>query len=100
LNFNRGNSAQLQILQNHEKFKSILDRNGAEQFLFELAKELGFEVSFGKNGDVTSEGRFLSVVQVGADPIIVCVGSAASSELAKMESCKNALEYIRLLAKF
>ena len=100
LNVARGNGPQREKLQNPEKFKSILDRNGAEQFLFELGKELGLEISYGKVNDVTSDGRFLSVVQVGVDPIIVCVASAVSPEAAKIESCKNALEYIKILAKF
>ena len=68
--------------------------------MFELAKELGLEISFGPVNDVTSDGRFLSVVQVGVDPIIACVATAVTSESAKIESCKNALEYIRILAKF
>lgn len=70
-----------------------------EQLLHEIEVEQNFCVSYVHVDEKSKDGKCLCFVQLGTSPVVVCLGSADVPEMAQRESCRNALEYLRVMTK-
>ena len=70
-----------------------------EQLLHEIGTEQNFCISYVHVDEKSKDGKCLSFVQLGTNPVVVCLGSADVPEMAQRESCRNALEYLRVMTK-
>ncbi|XP_015911790.1 protein Loquacious [Parasteatoda tepidariorum] len=90
------NSSFLLALQDIDLLDPNLD---CTKLLQNIAAEQNFDVHYipieqqGKNGD------FHCLVQITSLPVAVCFGTAATKEDAKVNSARNALNFIQLMCK-
>lgn len=69
------------------------------QFLYDIASEQQFEVTYVEVEEKSLSGRCQCLVQLSTLPVAVCFGTGMSPKEAQSRAAHNALEYLKIMTK-
>lgn len=69
------------------------------QFLYDIAAEQQFEVTYVEIEEKSLSGRCQCLVQLSTLPVAVCFGTGLTPKEAQAKAAHNALEYLKIMTK-